>query len=89
MARVIFHPWLPARRYVLELLGPFVPDNFIYEYWPLGPTGGQRCAHTPAQPLRVHSLCLPSRLYSVNLLFKMLPKQRAWHKFASCAAQAG
>ena len=63
---------LPATGTValLELLDPFVPDDFINECWPHGPTGGRHCEHTSAQLFRVHLLCLLSPVHSVNLLIK-------------------
>ena len=73
---------------LLELLAPFVPDDFINEAWPHGPTGGRHCEHTAAQLYRVHLLCLLSPVHSVNLLVKMLPEQRAWRKFASLRRQS-
>ena len=73
---------------LLELLAPFVPDDFINESWPHGPTGGRHCEHTAAQLYRVHLLCLLSPVHSVNLLVKMLPEQRAWRKFAGLRRQS-
>ena len=81
---------LPATGTValLELLDPFVPDDFINECWPCGHTGGRHCEHTSAQLFRVHLLCLLSPVHSVNLLIKMLPEQRAWRKFAGLRRQS-
>ena len=81
---------LPATGTValLELLDPFVPDDFINECWPHGPTGGRHCEYTSAQLFRVHLLCLLSPVHSVNLLIKMLPEQRAWRKFAGLRRQS-
>src|ERR1035437_4050522 len=73
---------------LLELLAPFVPDDFINEAWPHGPTGGRHCEHTAAQLYRVHLLCLLSPVHSVNLLVKMLTEQRAWRKFARLRRQS-
>jgi hypothetical protein len=73
---------------LLELLAPFVPDDFINECWPHGPTGGRHCEHTAAQLFRVHLLSLLSPVHSVNLLIKMLPEQRAWRKFAGLRRQS-
>jgi hypothetical protein len=73
---------------LLELLAPFVPDDFINESWPHGPTGGRHCEHTAAQLYRVHLLCLLSPVHSVNLLVKMLSEQRAWRKFGSLRRQS-
>src|ERR1035438_5163626 len=71
-----------------RFLDPFVPDDFINECWPHGPTGGRHCEHTSAQLFRVHLLCLLSPVHSVNLLIKMLPEQRAWRKFAALRRQS-
>ena len=81
---------LPATGTValLELLDPFVPDDFINECWPHGRTGGRHREHTAAQLFRVHLLCLLSPVHSVNLLVKMLPEQRAWRKFAGLRRQS-
>lgn len=81
---------LPATGTValLELLDPFVPDDFINECWPQGSTGGRCREHTSAQLFRVHLLCLLSPVHSVNLLVKMLPEQRAWRKFAGLRRQS-
>lgn len=80
---------LPATGTValLELLDPFVPDDFINECWPPGPTGGRHREHTAAQLFRVHLLSLLSPVHSVNLLVKMLREQRAWRKFAGLRCQ--
>jgi hypothetical protein len=67
---------------LLELLDPFVPDDFINESWPQGRTGGRHREHTAAQLFRTHLLGLISPVHSLNLLVKMLPEQRAWRKFA-------
>lgn len=72
----------------LELLVPFVPDDFINEGWPHGHPGGRHYQHTCAQLFRVHLLCLRSPVHSVNLLVKMLPEQRAWRKFARLPRQS-
>ena len=84
------HSDLPATgtAALLELLAPFVPDDFINACWPHGPTGGRHREHTAAQLYRVHLLCLLSPVHSVNLLLKMLPEQRAWRKFAGRRRQS-
>jgi len=73
---------------LLEILDPFVPDDFINGRWAHGPTGGRHRMHTAAQLFRVHLLCLLSPVRSVNLLVKMLPEQRAWRKFAGLRRQS-
>ena len=72
---------------LLELLDPFVPDDFLNECWPRGRTGGRHRAHTAAQLYRVHLLSLLSPVHSMNLLVKMLPEQPAWRKFARVRRQ--
>ena len=67
---------------LLELLAPFIPDDFINQCWPTGYTGGRHREYSAAQLYRVHLLSLLSPVHSLNLLVKMLPEQRAWRKFA-------
>jgi hypothetical protein len=71
----------------LELVNPFVPDDFINACWPQGYAGGRRRDYSAAQLHRVHLLSLLSPVHSVNLLVKMLPEQRAWRKFAGLRRQ--
>jgi hypothetical protein len=80
---------LPATGTValLELLDPFVPDDFINGCWPTGPTGGRRRDYSAAQLYRVHLLSLLSSVHSLNLLARMLPEQRAWRHFADLRRQ--
>jgi hypothetical protein len=72
---------------LLELLHPFVPDDFINECWPSGHTGGRRREYSAAQLYRLHLLSLLTPVHSVNLLVKLLPEQRAWRKFAGLRRQ--
>jgi hypothetical protein len=72
---------------LLELLAPFVPDDFIDHRWPTAATGGRRRKYTAAQLYRVHLLSLLSPVHSLNLLVQMLPEQRAWRKFARLRRQ--
>ncbi len=72
---------------LLELLTPFIPDDFINQSWPNRCTGGRRRTYTAAQLYRVHLLSLLSPVHSLNLLVKMLPEQRAWRKFAGLRRQ--
>ena len=72
---------------LLELLHPFVPDDFINECWPHGHTGGRRRDYSAAQLYRIHLLSLLTPVHSVNLLVKLLPEQRAWRKFAGLRRQ--
>lgn len=80
---------LPAAGTValLELLNPFVPDDFINEGWPLGHTGGRRRDYSAAQLYRIHLLSLLTPVHSMNLLVRMLPEQRGWRKFAGLRRQ--
>ena len=80
---------LPATGTValLELLDPFVPDDFINGCWPTGPTGGRHRNYSAAQLYRVHLLSLLSPVQSLNLLVQMLPEQRAWRHFAGLRRQ--
>jgi hypothetical protein len=73
---------------LLDLLDPYVPDDFINQSWPNGGTGGRRRAHSAAQLYRLHLLCVLSPVHSINLLVKMLAEQRAWRKFARLRRQS-
>ena len=72
---------------LLELLHPFVPDDFINECWPQGHTGGRRRDYSAAQLYRIHLLSRLTPVHSVNLMVKLLPEQRAWRKFARLRRQ--
>jgi len=67
---------------LLELLSPFVPDDFINQSWPQARTGGRRLRHSAAQLFRVHLLSLLTPVHSLNLLVRLLPEQRGWRRFA-------
>lgn len=67
---------------LLEEISPYVPDQFINEQWPLGPTGGRRRCFSAAQLWRVHLLLLVTPARSANLLVKLLQEQRGWRRFA-------
>jgi hypothetical protein len=66
----------------LELLSPFVPDDFLNERWPRFKTGGRRYHLSAAQLWRLHLLVLLTPVHSFNLLIQMLPEQKAWRHFA-------
>jgi hypothetical protein len=66
---------------LLEQLSPYVPDVFINERWPRGPTGGRRRAFSTAQLWRTHLLVLLTPAHSVNLLVSMLKEQSQWRRF--------
>src|SRR5881398_1836663 len=67
---------------LLELVSPYIPDDFIKEHWPSGRTGGRRRAFSAAQLWRTHLLLLLSPAHSINLLVELLPEQSAWRRFA-------
>jgi len=66
----------------LELLSPFVPDDYINRQWPQMRTGGRRQHFSAAQLWRVHVLGLITPVHSFNLLIRMLAEQKAWRHFA-------
>ena len=67
---------------LLEHLSPYIPDEFINEHWPSGPTGGRHRAFSATQLWRAHLLLLLSPAHSINLLVELLKEQRAWRRFA-------
>jgi hypothetical protein len=71
----------------LELLSPFVPDDYLDQHWPRLKTGGRRHGFSASQLLRLHLLALISPVHSFNLLIRMLPEQKAWRRFAHLASQ--
>jgi hypothetical protein len=73
---------------LLDLLAPFIPDDFINQSWPTGYTGGRHREYSAAQLYRVHLLSLLTPVHSLNLLVKMLWEQRAWRKFAGLRRQS-
>jgi hypothetical protein len=66
----------------LDLLSPFVPDDFLNERWPRFQTGGRRYGLSAAQMWRLHLLVLITPVHSINLLVRMLPEQKSWRHFA-------
>ena len=66
----------------LEVLAPFVPDDFLNAHWPRHKTGGRRHHFSAAQLWRLHLLVLLTPVHSFNLLIRMLPEQKAWRHFA-------
>lgn len=66
----------------LELLSPFVPDDYLEQRWPRLKTGGRRHGFSAAQLWRLHLLALITPVHSFNLLVRMLPEQKAWRRFA-------
>ncbi len=71
----------------LELLSPFVPDDYLDQRWPRLKTGGRRYGFTASQLFRLHLLALITPVHSFNLLIRMLPEQKAWRRFAHVPRQ--
>src|ERR1043166_891629 len=67
---------------LLEQISPYIPDEFINQQWPCGPTGGRRRAFSAAQLWRTHLLLLLTPAHSLNLLVKLLKEPRGWRRFA-------
>ena len=67
---------------LLELVSPYVPDDFIAEICPRHITGGRRHALSAAQLWRTHLLAVLTSTHSLNLLVTQLPEQAAWRRFA-------
>lgn len=72
----------------LELLSPFVPDDYLDQRWPRLQTGGRRYGFCSSQLWRVHALALITPVHSFNLLVRLLPEQKAWRRFAHLPHQA-
>lgn len=72
----------------LELLSPFVPDDYLDQGWPRRQTGGRHYGFSTAQLWRVHLLALITPVHSLNLLVRLLPEQKAWRRFAHLPNQA-
>ena len=71
----------------LELLSPFVPDDYLDRRWPRLKTGGRRYGFSASQLWRLHLLPLVTPVHSFNLLVRMLPEQKAWRRFARIRSQ--
>src|SRR6266478_1656997 len=67
---------------LLDLLDPYIPEDFINEHWTVRPLRGPRWQFSAAQLWRTHLLALLTPVHSLNLLAAMLPEQRAWRTFA-------
>jgi len=67
---------------LLDLLDPYIPDDFINERCHVRPVRGPRWQFSPAQLWRTHLLALLTPVHSLNLLAQLLPEQRAWRDFA-------
>lgn len=72
----------------LELLAPFIPDDYLDQCWPRLKTGGRRYGFSASQLWRVHLLALITPVHSFNLLIRLLPEQKAWRRFAHLPNQA-
>jgi hypothetical protein len=69
-------------RELLDMLDPYIPDDFINDLCPVRPVRGPRWQFSPAQLWRTHLLPLLTPVHSLNLLARLLPEQRAWRDFA-------
>jgi hypothetical protein len=67
---------------LLELLGPYAPDDFIAEICPRDFTGGRRHDLSAAQLWRTHLLAVLTSTHSLNLVTAQLSEQAAWRRFA-------
>jgi hypothetical protein len=67
---------------LLEQLSPFVPDEFISDYYRSKRRPGPHPLYGPAQLYRVHLLALLTSVHSFNLLVKLLKENRSWRRFA-------
>src|SRR5262245_39770732 len=67
---------------LLDLLDPYIPDDFINQHWSVRPVRGPRWQFSAAQLWRTHLLALLTPVHSLNLLVSLLPEQRAWRSFA-------
>ena len=67
---------------LLDVLDPYIPDDFINDHWNVRPVRGPRWQFSAAQLWRTHLLALLTPVHSLNLLTRLLPEQRAWRDFA-------
>jgi len=67
---------------LLTLVDPYVPDDFINQYWNQRPSRGPHRTLSAAQLWRVHLLAVLTPTHSFNQLIALLPEQRAWREFA-------
>ncbi len=67
---------------LLELLSPFVPDEFINRLLPGNCRQGRRDYFSAAQLWRIHLLVLLTPAHSFNAVARLLPEQRGWRRFA-------
>lgn len=67
---------------LLEVLTPFIPDDFINRLLPGNRRQGRRHYFSAAQLWRVHLLAVLSPAHSFNALVRLLPEQPDWRRFA-------
>jgi hypothetical protein len=67
---------------LMEILSPYLDDDFINQLFPARKQSGPRRLFAPAQLFRVLLLNLLSPVHSFNLLVKVLAENRAWRDFA-------
>lgn len=67
---------------LLDVLAPYIPDEFINRVLPGNRRQGRRNYFNAAQLWRVHLLALLSPAHSFNALVRLLPEQPAWRRFA-------
>jgi hypothetical protein len=81
---IFVQPSLPApgTAELLEVLTPYIPDEFINRLLPGNRRQGRRRYFNAAQLWRVHLLALLSPAHSFNALARLLPEQPAWRRFA-------
>ena len=81
---IFVQPSLPATgtAELLEVLTPYIPDEFINRLLPGNRRQGRRNYFNAAQLWRVHLLAMLSPAHSFNALARLLPEQPAWRRFA-------
>jgi len=67
---------------LLEVLAPYIPDEFINRLLPGNHRQGRRNYFNAAQLWRVHLLATLTPVHSFNALARLLPEQPAWRRFA-------
>ena len=77
-------PTLPATgtAELLEVLTPYISDEFINRLLPGNRRQGRRNYFNAAQLWRVHLLAMLTPAHSFNALARLLPEQPAWRRFA-------
>jgi len=67
---------------LLEVLTPYIPDEFINRLLPGNRRQGRRNYFNAGQLWRVHLLAMLTPAHSFNALARLLPEQPAWRRFA-------